>query len=167
MRLKGLILIFIIAWPVLAELQAQSLYVKKYNGTQTAFSLSNISKLSFSSGNLIISKVDSSAVYNLSNVRHLIFADSTSVHTDPEIIVNHDIRIYPNPVSQELKIDLSDAICPDGTLIILSLEGKLLIAQQIRGPGIISVDISHLPGGTYICHFSNEAEIKSAKIIKQ
>jgi len=168
MRLKGQILVvFIIAGFGLTELQAQSLYVKEYSGTQTAYSLSNISKISFSSGNLIVSQIDTSATYALNNIRYLNFADSTSVHTDPEIIVNNDIRIYPNPTNKELKIDLSGAVCPDGTLIILSLEGKLLIMRQITDPGIISVDISHLPRGTYICHFSNEAEIKSAKIIKQ
>jgi len=75
--------------------------------------------------------------------------------------------MYPNPVYNELKIDLSGAACPNGTLIILSLEGKLLKTQQITGPGIISVNMSHLPRGTYICQFSNEAEMKSIKIIKQ
>lgn len=168
MRHKGLILIvLIIAGLSLTELQAQSMVVKENAGIQTAYSLSNISKLSFSSGKLTISRVDSSSVeYALSSLQYLSFSDSTSVNIEQENISDHLIRIYPNPVHNELKIDLSAATCPNGTLNILSLEGKLLITQQITGSDIISVDMSHLPRGTYICHFSNEEEIKSIKIIK-
>ncbi len=91
MRHKGLILIvLIIAGLSLTELQAQSMVVKENVGIQTAYSLSNISKLSFSSGKLTISRVDSSSVeYALSNLQYLSFSDSTSVNIEQENIQWH------------------------------------------------------------------------------
>lgn len=38
----------------LTGLQAQTMYVKESSGTQTAYTLSNIQKMSFSSGNLTV-----------------------------------------------------------------------------------------------------------------
>ena len=169
MRHKGLNLIVIILFGLgLTELQAQSMYVQEVDGTQTAYSLSNITKISFSSANLIITQIDNSSEdYTLGSVQYLSFSDSTSVSNGPENIESHDIRMYPNPVYRDLKIDLSSAVLPHGTLHILSVEGRLLKTLQIKGSGIISVEMSHLPKGIYICLFSNEAETKSFKIIKQ
>src|SRR5690554_5092155 len=42
----------------LTGLQAQTMYVKESSGTQTAYALSNIQKMSFSSGNLTVTKTD-------------------------------------------------------------------------------------------------------------
>jgi hypothetical protein len=151
-----------------SELHAQSMYVKENDGTQTAYSLSNIRKLSFSSASLTITESsNNNVVYALSELRYLSFSDSTAVNVGPEFIAEHVIRMYPNPVHNELKIDLSDAVQPAGTLSIISLEGRLLKTEQISGPGILSLDMSHLPGGTYICSFSNGTENKAVKIIKQ
>lgn len=169
MRKNGLRLILFLSIGLgLHELQAQSMYVKENTGTQTSYSLSTISKLSFSSENLIISQTDSSSVtYTLSSLRYLSFSDSIPVDIEAEKIINHVIRMYPNPVYRELKIDLSGTSCPGGTLNIFNLEGKLLKTQQISDSGIISVDMSHLHKGTYICHFSNGVETKSTIIYKR
>lgn len=152
----------------LIELQAQTMYVKEINGIQNTYSLSNISKLSFAQGSLIISQTNSNSdAYILNNLRYLSFSDSISVNIEPEEAVYHTISVFPNPVFNDLKIDLSNSIFENGTLKILSLEGKLLKTQQIAGLSILSVDLSHLPKGIYICHLSNEKEAKSSIIIKQ
>lgn len=162
------LIVFVLIGIGLSDIHAQSLYVKEYDSSQTAYSLSSISKLSFSSASLIISQTDNSTeVYFLNSLRYLSFSDSISVNIEADDVVNHDIKMYPNPVYNELKVDLSNASCPNGTLNILSMEGKLLKTEQITGLGIVSVDLSHLPGGFYICYFSNEAETKAVKIIKQ
>jgi len=96
MRHKGLKLtLFIIVGLGLSGLQAQTMYVKENVGTQTVYSLSNIGKISFSSGNLTISLLDtSSVVYTISSLRHLSFSDSIPVNNGPENIINHVIRIF-------------------------------------------------------------------------
>lgn len=150
------------------ELQAQSLYVKEIAGTQTTYTLSNISKISFSPGSLTISLFDNShEEYVLDSLRYLSFSDSTAVSIESKKNTKQIISIYPNPVSEELRIDISGTECPNGTLNILSIDGKLLKTQQISSLGITLVNMRQLPRGTYICQFSCEAEIKTVKIIKQ
>lgn len=60
----------------LTGLQAQTMYVNESSGTQTAYALSNIQKMSFSSGNLTVTKTDnSSGVFALSDLRYLSFSN--------------------------------------------------------------------------------------------
>lgn len=60
----------------LTSIQAQTLYVKETGGTQASYVLSNISKMTFSGGNVTVQKTDNStAVYALSEVRYLNFTD--------------------------------------------------------------------------------------------
>jgi len=67
----------------LTGLQAQTMYVKESSGTQAAYTLSNIQKMSFSSGNLTVTKTDnSSGVYALSGLQHLSFTN-TPADTQP------------------------------------------------------------------------------------
>lgn len=161
-----LIVLFIVGLGLL-ELQGQSMYVNEIVGTQTAYSLSEVSKMSFTSGKLSISMVDSSiAVYSLDSLSFLTFADSIWVSNGPENIIDHSIKAYPNPVGSTLQIDLSEASFSDGTLQILSVEGRIMQTHKIKDSGIISIDMSKLPRGIYICRFSSETEIESFKIIK-
>lgn len=161
------LIVFFLAGLGLLELQGQSMYVKEIVGTQTAYSLSEISKMSFTSGKLSISMVDSSiAVYSLDSLSYLTFADSTWVSNGPESILDHSIKAYPNPVRSTLTIDLSDASFSDGTLQILSVEGRIMQTHEIKDSGIVSVDMGQLPRGIYICRFSSETELESFKIIK-
>ena len=60
----------------LSGLKAQTMYVKENSGTQTAYLLSNIKKMRFSSGNIISSKIVGSPDTNLlSGLRYLNFTD--------------------------------------------------------------------------------------------
>lgn len=76
----------------LTGLQAQTMYVKESSGTQTAYTLSNIQKMSFSSGNLTVTKTDnSSGVFALSDLRYLNFSDiTTDLQEDLSVFAQND-----------------------------------------------------------------------------
>lgn len=169
MHLKGFLLIaFILFSSGSTVLKAQSMHVQENAGTQSTYSLSEIRTMSFSSDQLIIHRADSSSdEYLLSDIQYLSFSDSIAVSNGPENVNDHGIKMYPNPVSGVLNIDLSGAANKSGIIYVLSVEGKLLITQRILGPGPESVDMSHLPRGIYICRFQSEAETIAVKIIKQ
>ena len=58
----------------LTGLQAQTMYVKEKSGTQTAYTLSSLRKMTFSGGNATVQKSDNSTgVYALSQLRCLNF----------------------------------------------------------------------------------------------
>ena len=153
----------------LTGLQAQTMYVKESSGTQTAYTLSNIQKMSFSSGNLTVTKTDnSSGVFALSDLRYLNFSDiTTDLQEDYLSVQSTNLSVYPNPVGDILNINLTGKSETEGTLSILNFEGKTLVTRKVSNEGVLSLDISHLPTGIYLCRYINATEIKTVKIIKQ
>ena len=152
----------------LTGLQAQTMYVKESGGTQTAYPLSNIQKMSFSSGNFIVTKTDnSSGVYALVDLRYLNFSDGSIGLQEDLSVQSKMLKVYPNPVGDILNINLTGKSETEGTLSILNFEGKTLVTRKVSNEGVLSLDISHLPTGIYLCRYSNATEIKTVKIIKQ
>ena len=152
----------------LTGLHAQTMYVKESNGTQTAYALSSVLKMTFSGGNATVQKTDNSTgVYALSGLRYLNFTDLTvSITEQPMQLVNASLITYPNPVTDVLNIDLKGVI-GEGSISILTLEGKVMQTHKTTMSSIVSIDISHLSQGIYLCRYSNTLEIKTVKIIKQ
>jgi len=153
----------------LTGLQAQTVYVKESSGTQTAYPLSSVRKMTFSGGNVTVHKTDNSTgVYALSGLRYLNFTDlSTSTTEQPMQLANANLIAHPNPVTDVLNIDLTGLENRSGSISILSLEGKLLQGQKTNGASIVTLNLSRLPQGIYLCRYASATEIRTAKIIKQ
>jgi hypothetical protein len=152
----------------LSTVTAQTMYVRESSGTQNAYTLSNIQKMSFSSGNLTVTKTDnSSGVYALSDLRYLNFSDISTDLQEDLSVQNQLLKVYPNPVGDILNIDLTGISETEGKLSILNFEGKPVLSRQVNNEGVLSLDLSSLPTGIYLCRYSNAAEIKTVKIIKQ
>ena len=152
----------------LTGLQAQIMFVKETNGTQTAYVMNNIRKMSFSLGNLNITNNDNdSVVYALNGLRHLKYLKIPTDLNKPLLVQNQKIFVFPNPATNELKIDLSGVAKPVGTINIISIEGKTIISQKTTNEMVITLDISSLPKGIYLCRYSNSTEINTVKFIKQ
>lgn len=63
----------------LSSLQAQTMYVKQSGGTQTTYALDDILKMTFSSGNMVITKTDnSSETFTVAGLDYLSFSDYTT-----------------------------------------------------------------------------------------
>jgi hypothetical protein len=152
----------------LTGLQAQTMYVKESNDTQTAYLLSNVQKIAFSGGNATIQKIDNSTgVYALSGLRYLNFTDlTTSITEQPMQLSNANLITYPNPVNDVLNIDLT-GVESEGTIRILTLEGKLLQEQKTNSANKVTLDLSQMPRGIYLCRYVSTTEITTVKIIKQ
>jgi hypothetical protein len=152
----------------LTGLQAQTMYVKESNGTPTAYSLNNIQKMSFSSGNLIVAKTDNNSnVYALSDLMNLKFPGIITALNVHLPVQNQNLSVYPNPVGDILNINLAEMSEAEGTLSILNFEGKTMVTQQVSNENVLSLNISRLPTGIYLCRYSNASEIRTVKIIKQ
>jgi hypothetical protein len=152
----------------LTGLQAQTMYVKEKSGTHSAYTLSNIRKMTFSGGNATIQKTDNSTgVYALSGLRYLNFTDLTTSIEEPTMKLGHSKLItYPNPVSDVLTIDLTGVI-GGGMISILTLEGKVVQTQNTSGNSFAIINLNRLSKGIYLCRYSSISEIKTVKIIKQ
>ena len=152
----------------LTGLQAQTMYVKEKSGTQTAYTLSRLRKMTFSGGNATVQKTDNSTgVYALSGLRYMNFTDLTTGITEPTAQLGHSNLItYPNPITDVLNVDLT-GVTGEGTISILTLEGKVIQTQNINGSSLVTLNLNHLSQGIYLCRYSTAAEIKTIKIIKK
>ncbi len=147
-------------------IQAQTMYVNRTIGQQTAYALNNIRKMTFSGESLYIQKTDFiTNDFALSGLKHLIFESITSginVHTE---VIGDDVIFYPNVVRDVLNIDLK-GVKSQGVVSVLTFEGKVLLSQKTKGAVVVSLSLSYLPKGLYLCHYSNETKAKTVKIIK-
>lgn len=152
----------------LSGLQAQTMYVKESSGTQTAYTLSNVRKMTFSGGNATIQRTDNSTgIYTLNGLRYLNFTDLTTSNAgQPMLLASATLITYPNPVNDLLTIDLTGA-ATGGTISILTLEGKLLQEQKTNGANTVTLNLSQLPQGIYLCRYVSTTKIKTVKIIKK
>ncbi len=152
----------------LTGLQAQTMFVKQSNGTQTAYALSNVRKMTFSSGNVTVQKTDNTTgVYVLSGLSYLSFQDFTTGINEPQMPAVNTLLTYPNPIADMLNIDLTGTKNGEGCISILNLEGKVMQTQKTSGMGMVTFNLSQLPQGIYLCRYTNGAETTTVKIVKQ
>jgi len=150
----------------LTGLQAQTMYVKELNGSQSAYVLSNIRKMSFTLGSLNVIKTDNSVnVYAVNNLRYLNFIDN-SLKIKEQVVQKEGIITYPNPIINVLKVDIS-GLSKNGIISIISLDGKTIKTEHIKNKEVLLFDLSDLPQGIYLCRYINLSETKTVKIIKQ
>jgi hypothetical protein len=152
----------------LSGLQAQTMYVKENSGTQTAYALSGIRKITFSTGNLTVHETNNNTwVYVLSGLSYLSFQNYVTGLEEQIQPGNATVFTYPNPVTDVLSIDLTGAGNLTGSISILTIEGKVLQEQMINSAGLVKIDLSELPQGIYLCRYVGTTDIKTVKIIKQ
>ena len=76
------------------------------------------------------------------------------------ILVN---RIYPNPVSNQLNVDLM-SFSDEVTISIIDIKGQLISSHTLAN-GNNQIDVSTLPKGMYVVK-SNFSEIKTMRFVK-
>ncbi len=78
------------------------------------------------------------------------------------------LRIYPNPSSGILFIDLSNSGNKPGVLTLFDTQGQIMIAKKVNAGDIfnpIRLDLSNLPKGIYMAEFNNSSNSCYSKII--
>jgi len=152
----------------LSGLQAQNMYMKQTNGTQTAYALSNIKKITFSSGNIAVSKTTGSPDnYVLSGIRYLNFqvltANIATLEKQEGLIT-----LYPNPVVDVLNIQLAIKSKQALLIEILSIEGKVVYQEKLTHQNdVYQMNVSSLPKGIYLCKVTNGLTTETTKFLKQ
>jgi hypothetical protein len=164
-RLKIITTLVLGIW--LTGLQAQTLRVKQAEGTETAYSLAEISKMSFSEGSLQITNYESNiSTYGLSTLRYLTIS-SIPVGLNEQVKFREmNLKVYPNPVNNVLTVQLDGTGKTKSSLEILSVNGKVLSTRNVTGMQSVRLELGHLERGIYICRFRTSETIKTAKIVK-
>ncbi len=85
------------------------------------------------------------------------------------IVVNKEVKLYPNPVHDKLFIDLQSLNTKEAFVSIYSMTGKTLISSKKLEVfnGKSSIDVTSLPQGVYVVEVISNSERKTFKVVKQ
>ncbi len=95
----------------------------------------------------------------------VVIEDNLSVRNAPKV----SYAMYPNPVSDELKIELSGTYSKGAYVSIYSLDGRLIKEQSLELNGVATMDMSEQKNGLYVVRIfdgNNYAQTKLVKMAK-
>ncbi len=76
----------------------------------------------------------------------------------------NEIKVYPNPASEAVNIDLGKTIT-DTHIILIDLSGKQIFSKKYNGKNKISIDTKGFPKGVYILSIQTGRQKLNRKII--
>ncbi len=154
----------------LVGLNAQLMFVWENDGAKTSYTLFDIKKIDFSSGNIMVATFDGySSSYVLSDLRSLNFNEVTSVDQNPlPMQATGRINLFPNPVIDVMNIQSTSTLNSKGVIEIISMEGSVVFSQAIDPTSdVYQVNISGLVKGIYVCRLSNGLAVETIRFAKQ
>ncbi|WP_044269397.1 T9SS type A sorting domain-containing protein [Bacteroides timonensis] len=83
-----------------------------------------------------------------------------------EEMLNHEIKIYPNPTKGILNIKIAGQNKVNGQISIYNIVGKLIEKTELSDSNQ-TFDLSAQPNGIYIMQIKIEDKVSSWKIIKE
>ena len=121
-------------------------------------------KLTFTIGEPIIGVISNTVTISQG---FLATASSGVTLSEEDVTLKEAIKLYPNPVTENLSINLKNT---SGTVIlnIYSISGKLVLKASLNGSKNL-LNLSHLSNGTYLVNleFTDYKNTKTFKIIKK
>ena len=137
----------------------QNMVLNQNSGNSTSFSLADISKITFQSGDVVIDTKSSTENFSIAGLRNLVFAQIiTEVSDYAEAI--QELSVYPNPCGDVLNIS---QVTTNERYFIYDLNGSLI--QSDKASSIINV--SNLTTGVYFFTLASKTNTQTLKIIKK
>ncbi len=92
-----------------------------------------------------------------------------TTRTDEVALPEHNVKIYPNPTAQDIKVDLNFDQASDGIVVLADLSGRVIDIKEFKGTVNRSYQWSmqHHPAGTYLVRVATAAGSKTTKVLVQ
>ena len=136
------------------------LYIYEKDGSNQSFTLSSISKLTFSEDQIFVNRNTGNPVsFSIANVDYMKFKSSSISISE---IQAENLSVYPNPVTSNLTVKNETVI---DELRIFDIQGKLHL-QLSPKEEIVNIDMSNFPTGIYFLQIINKNQVHTSKIIK-
>jgi len=148
-------------------LSAQNLYVQPIDSDQqVAFNLANNPEITFANRVMSIEMQGSSQNFQLTNVQNFSFAQRQSTGNVAVTVENSNIRLYPNPVQDELTLEIPNP--EKGTTYrIINLNGAVVEAGQAPS-SLTKINMQHFASGIYVLTVERGGQqIQSFRVVKQ
>ena len=161
MRNFARVIIFVLFAGLFTGAAAQnSLIVKQANGSLKGTALTSLSKITFSTGNMLVRKTDATTdSYVLADVSKVTFGIFSGIN---DVSSNSPaLSIYPNPATSFIQLrNLPEA--KGFNICIYSLAGSRLMQQYLTST-TSTIDVSTLNKGMYLLNVNGS----TLKFIKQ
>jgi len=146
----------------------KTMIVKEKSGTITSFTLNNIDKITFPTGNVKVQCINSTFnTFILNNVQHLNFSIPTGI-TD---LMNSELKLnlFPNPANNQISLQYNASKSEYTTIFIFDIQGKLVykkIVKSNQGSNTEIIPVDNLQTGLFYCRLQSGSEIVCSKFIK-
>lgn len=152
---------------------AQSINFNYTDGTNTAYNLEDVRKITFDADVMKLQLWDGSLYeWNVSTIVYYQY-DETPLNTKEWLNQANvwQVKVFPNPTSTTLNVRFQLPQEDQISISLNDLQGKLLLRKSVgikaAGEHLESIDLSGLPQGTYLCRISGQQTTITKQVIKQ
>ena len=152
---------------------AQSIYFNYSDGTNAAYNLADIRKITFDVDLMQLHMNDGSIFSrNVSTIGHYQYSESAvNVENLLSDLNDWKLQVFPNPTADALNLRYYLPKDDKITITIFDLQGKLILEQvageKLSGENQDIFDLRQIAAGTYICRISGKSNSISKQIIKR
>ncbi|HMO39950.1 MAG TPA: T9SS type A sorting domain-containing protein [Saprospiraceae bacterium] len=94
------------------------------------------------------------------------FQIETTVAVPTPALAANALRVFPNPSSGTVFLDLADAPNPVAAYLqVFDIQGKMVHQTRLQGSGHVPVELAHLPKGTYLLQWRSGRENRQARLL--
>ncbi|MFK7981462.1 MAG: cadherin-like domain-containing protein, partial [Saprospiraceae bacterium] len=97
----------------------------------------------------------------------IILDESESTVSVAEILDESLVKIYPNPVSDNLQLDLTQIATKNALLRIFDVQGKLVYQTNLTNPSVTSIITTNFNNGLYFLKLDMKEGVITKKIVVQ
>ena len=147
---------------------ADTMFIMNKTGTKTPYLVSDIRKLTFPLGNMLVTKVNgTTSTFILNDLKYFSYKDYT-ITTGNSTLFNHEtnLKLYPNPVIDVLNISFGSNNDKSIEISIIDLYGKIAFQTNTSGDKNISINLASLKKGIYLCRIKSGDYVTIEKFIK-
>jgi len=166
--MKKILLTTIILAMGLSSLSAQNLYVLRDNGTQEEFGLADDLKITFASRTMTVRKGETSTQFPLNEIFNFSFTKQPDDGTSIALAMDDNgIRLFPNPVKDELTLEIQNFIPGTTTFRIFDVSGRLMRTGRALSAET-RINMQHFREGNYVLIVEQAGQqVQTFKIVKQ
>lgn len=162
---------FLLMLFVISGLQAQNkLYIHAKDGTMASFPLHEIRKLTFPSRTIILNQNNGEMQeFPFIELRQVRFTEFVSGSKSLEVQQDNNLTLFPNPVNSELTLSIGATSGAMVEIRIVNVQGKTVCIRKehiLPGNNQITMQLSDLPQGLYICRINDGKNTETRKFLK-
>jgi len=155
--------------PSFAQSPNDVLTVMHLDGTMTSLPIEEIRLITFPDDyQMRVSMKNETKDFSVAMVRKMMVSFSTGLN-DPEPPLQQQVKLYPNPVVDDLFVQYEHPEAASFQIRIFDLNGKMVLSRTVSSQAMstgTSLQVSHLVPGLYLFLLQTEGYNFSSKIIK-